>query len=419
MKILLEPAPLFGVWKVIPSKSALHRALICASVADGKTGILCARSSDDIDATADCLRAMGAGVERTESGFAVTPIGKVGKAMLFCRASGSTLRFLLPLAAVLGYEATFFADEGLQKRPLAPLKEALTSHGVRLSEGFPLRVSGKLQPGRFALPGTVSSQFISGLLLALPLSEEESEIEVAGDLGSAPYIEITLEILSRFGVKVEKQGNAFLVRPSKFRSPGRIEIEGDWSNGAFALAAGLLCGNVNVTGLKKDSPQGDAACVKVFASMGGKIAETNTGFAAEKSDLHGITFDASQNPDLVPVIAALAAVAGGKTVITGAGRLRYKESDRLQTVCGLINGLGGDCEVSDDGLIIRGKPVLRGGAVDACGDHRIAMCAAVLAGRCISPVVLTGAECVSKSDPLFFEDFGKVGAKLCFLSETT
>ena len=419
MKLLLEPAPLSGVWQAIPSKSVLHRALICAAVVDGKTEILCSRSSDDIDATADCLRAMGAGVMRTESGFVVMPIGKIGKAALFCRESGSTLRFLLPLAAALGCEATFFADEGLQRRPIAPLKEALASHGVCLSEGFPLTVTGKLQPGRFELPGSVSSQFISGLLLALPLLEKESRIEVAGKLGSAPYTEITLQMLSRFGVRIERQSNAFSVRPSRFRSPGRVEIEGDWSNGAFALAAGLLGGSVTVTGLQKNSPQGDADCVKMFAAMGGRLAETDAGLVAERSGLHGILFDASQNPDLVPVVAALAAVADGTTVITGAGRLRYKESDRLETVSGLINALGGDCEVTSDGLVIRGKPVLQGGMVDACGDHRVAMCASVLAGRCVSPVLLTGAECISKSDPLFFEDFGKVGAKLCFLSETT
>lgn len=419
MRAAVSAAGICGTIDAIPSKSFLHRALICASLADAPTDIYCHSACEDVDATADCLRALGASIEWKEGVFSVTPIRRQKQAFLQCRESGSTLRFLLPLAAALGTETVFEAQGRLSDRPLSPLYEEMARHSVTLSENgvFPLRISGKLQAGEYVLSGGVSSQFFTGLLLALQLADSPSVLRIEGKLESAPYVYLTLRMLDRFGIRVEYENGEMRIVPSAFRSPGRIVAEGDWSNSAFWLAGGVLSGNVSVRGLRRDSTQGDRAVEELLRRMGGALEWQGDLLTASRSELHGIDVDASQIPDLVPILAVTAAFASGTTRITGAARLKLKESDRIRSVCELIRAIGGTCVPNDDGMTITGNPELRGGNADAFGDHRIAMSAAIASCRCREPVVLSGAESTRKSYPGFWEDFENAGGKVCFLSE--
>lgn len=419
MNAVVFPSALGGNLGAIPSKSFVHRALICASLADEPTRLRCPRTCADIEATADCLRALGAVIERDGDAFVITPCKTPDKADLFCRESGSTLRFLLPVAAALGVDSVFHTEGRLSARPLSPLYEEMERHGISLSGNgvFPMSMTGKLQAGEYSLDGGVSSQFFTGLLLALPLAGKDSTITVEGKLESAPYVELTLDVMRLFGVEAEFDGKTMTVHPAQYRTPGVIHSEGDWSNAAFWLAAGVIGGDLSVDELRLDSAQGDKVIVSFLRRMGARITEENGVYKAFRSELHGIDIDASHYPDLVPILAVTAAFAKGTTRFTNAARLRLKESDRIASVCDMINALGGSCVPTDDGMIIEGKSYLPGGTVDACGDHRIAMSAAVAACRCASEVTIVGAEATAKSYPQFFEDYEKVGAKVCFHTE--
>ena len=385
----ISPAPLRGTIPAIASKSMAHRLLICAALAAEPTEIVCRETSKDIEATRACLAAMKAG------------------APLPCGESGSTLRFLLPVAAAQGLPAEFHMQGRLPQRPLAPLDEQLAAHGVQLTRPRPdvLRLSGRLTPGDFTLPGNVSSQYISGLLFALPLLDGPSKLTVTGTVESAPYIDMTLDALGKFGVVPRREGNVFFLSPAAYRSPGRAAVEGDWSNGAFWLCAGALGGPVTVTGLNPGSLQGDKAVVEMLKQFGANITEDHGIYTVSGGELHGIDIDARAIPDLVPVLSVVAAAAEGETKIYHAGRLRLKESDRIETVCAMLRALGADVEETPDGLTVRGGRALPGGVVDSANDHRIAMSAAVASILCRGRVTVTCAEAVSKSYPRFWEDF--------------
>jgi 3-phosphoshikimate 1-carboxyvinyltransferase len=377
MDIAVNPGPLSGTVRAVPSKSAAHRAMICAALADTPTEIICDGTSKDIEATGACLAAL-------ESSGALLPCGE----------SGSTLRFLLPIVGALGRKASFVLEGRLPERPLSPLYEELVRHGCKLSpQGTsPFTVEGQLMAGDYTLDGGVSSQFISGLLFALPLLGGDSTITLTGRVESLPYIGMTLEMLKTFGINVEYSNGVFMVGGrQRYRSPGTVKVEGDWSNAAFWLCAGAISGReITVTGLDADSKQGDRAVVEILARFG--------------KDLRGIEIDAADIPDLVPILSVVAAAAKGETVIRGAGRLRDKESDRLAAVCDVLGTLGADVTETEDGLrIVGGKP-LKGGTVSSWGDHRIAMSAATAAVLCAEPIVIQGAEAVNKSYPTFFEE---------------
>jgi len=374
------PGPLCGTIKAIPSKSQAHRALICAALADEHTNIVCEGTSKDIEATGACLRALKAGDEDVVT--------------LHCGESGSTFRFLLPIVCTLGRKASFVLEGRLPERPLSPLYEELVRHGCKLSpQGTnPFATRGKLSPGSYTLDAGVSSQFVSGLLFALPLLDGDSELRMTGSVESFPYIELTLAMLETFGVKVGFEGMAFSIPGrQKYRSPGTVHIEGDWSNAAFWLCADAIPGNeITVSGLDMDSRQGDKAVLGILERFG--------------SDLRGIEIDAADIPDLVPILSVVAAAAKGMTVIRNAGRLRMKESDRLAAVTDMLGLIGADIRETADGLIINGGKPLTGGTVSSWGDHRIAMSAAIAAVLCAAPVVIQGAEAVEKSYPTFFEE---------------
>ena len=424
MDMRVYPGELAGGIEAIASKSEAHRLLICASFADGVTDIDCNTTSKDIDATAGCLRSLGAQITRTARGFRVVPAREAAAgAALDCGESGSTLRFLLPVVAALGRDAALTGHGRLPERPLSPLYEELVAHGAGLSPqgSNPLEVRGRIGAGRYEIAGNVSSQYVSGLLLAAPLMDGAVEVLVTEPVESLPYIDITCAALARFGVEVErakfddgeKRGLLFKVPAgAKLRTPGLVSVGGDWSNAAFWLAAGALSGTgVEVDGVDMRSTQGDRAVLGALALLGAGIARGARSVAARPERLRGCRLDVRSCPDLVPPLAAVAALSDGETQIVGAARLRIKESDRLQTVSGAINALGGRAEQTDDGLVIQGAEKLAGGEVDAANDHRIAMMAAVLATRAEAPVTIRGAECVAKSYPAFFEDFRALGGR--------
>ena len=375
MDITIQPKKLKGAVEVIPSKSQAHRYLICAALADAPTSIRCAETSRDMDATADCLRALGASIERTDWGYRVTPIAEVPeKATLPCRDSGSTLRFLLPVAGAFGVDATFLMEGRLPQRPLSPLWEEMERMGCRLSRPTEntVRCTGKLRSGAYSIAGSVSSQYISGLLFA-HLLMDGCTLEITGKIESAPYIEMTRRAIALFS-----------------SSPGGITVEGDWSNGAFWLAANSLGARLHVEGLKRDSVQGDRACDGLLSRL-----------------TEHITIDASDIPDLVPILSITAAANQG-AVFANIARLRLKESDRVASVLAMLAALGGQAEATEDTLTVHGTG-LRGGTVDAVGDHRIAMSAAIAATVCKEPVTILGAECVEKSYPRFWAEYARLG----------
>ena len=435
MEKILNSPRLQGVVRAPSSKSEAHRALIVAALkalygeSASPVRIRCTDLSEDIEATARCLTALGATVIREGSDFLVTPITKIpAHPVLDCGESGSTLRFLLPVCCALGslpaapadFSASLVGHGRLPQRPLSPLYEELVAHGAILSPmgSNPLVARGKLSAGRYCLAGNVSSQFISGLLFALPMLEESSTLTVTGRLESAPYVSMTLDALSMVTESVWEELPSFTI-DGRRKEPAAstpeataLFVGGDWSSAAFFLTAGVLGQvgtSITLTGLSTASHHGDKAVLSVLRDMGGDIREAENGeITAYPSRLHGMEIDASQIPDLVPVLAVAAAVAQGETRIVGASRLRIKESDRLATVTAMLTALGGDVTETSDGLIIRGVPRLTGGIVDAAGDHRIAMSGAIASLVCDGAVTIAGAECVAKSYPTFWEEFTRL-----------
>lgn len=406
MDVKIFPRQLSGSIDGISSKSFAHRALICAALAKGKSKIRINTSSEDIEATVECLKNLGADIEQNGDIYTVSPIlTPFDKAEINCRESGSTIRFLLPVICALGTKTKIAASGRLPDRPLSPLKEELIRAGAEISDSFPLSVSGMINCGDYSIRGNVSSQFVTGLLLALSHLDGNSRLTLIPPVESRPYIDITLDVLKKFSADIKEENNVFYIKGGML-SGCDYSVEADWSNAAF-----WLCSGVEVRNLNPDSVQGDKAIINVLSDMGAKISKTENGFLADVSSLHGCRINASQIPDAVPVIAAMAATAEDETVICNAERLRLKESDRIESVASMLISLGAEVETFSDGLRIRGKPSLSGGETDSFGDHRIVMAAAVAAQKCENPVTILNAHAVGKSYPAFFEDYNSLGGK--------
>ena len=402
-----------GTVSAPPSKSHAHRLLICAALSDKPSRIRCDRTNDDIDATVRCLTALGAKITRENGIFTVHPIGRIpDHAVLDCGESGSTFRFMLPVTAALGADAKFALHGRLPERPLSPLYEIMQEHGAAMSPqgSNPFCISGKLTGGDFTFDGGVSSQFTTGLLLALPVTGEQSRIRLTGKIESRPYIDLTLATIRQFGVNAEDSGNEFVIPRSRFTSPdGDVSVEGDWSSAAFLLCLGALSEKgITVTDLNPDTAQGDSAIVRILETFGADCVRNGTAVTVRKNQLHAIKLDAAEIPDLIPAISVIAAVSEGTTVIENCGRLRLKESDRMETIRATIDSLGGSCTLDGDRIIINGRKTLTGGTVSSFGDHRIAMSAAVASVVCKNPVTIEGAECSAKSYPAFFSELEKL-----------
>lgn len=413
MTVTLQPGQRNGCVRIPASKSQAHRLLICAALGQGETAISCDGISRDIAATMDCLNALGAEIRQSDGVLRVKPIAAVpgGECHLRCGESGSTLRFLLPVVGALGARAVFHMEGRLPQRPLAPLDAQLRAHGMTLTQQDDLLLcEGQLTPGAYELPGNVSSQYISGLLMALPLLEESSSLRVTGNVESSAYITMTEDALRLAHMQLQKEENNYTIPGGQRGSlPAELTVEGDWSNGAFFLSIGALSPDgVKVMGLSASSSQGDRAILEILRRFGAEIWEDRGDILIRRGGLTAQVIDAAPIPDLIPVLSVVASVAEGETCIVNAARLRLKESDRLESTTRMLKALGADITELEDGLVIRGRKQLLGGTVDAVGDHRIAMSAAVAACACTEPVTVNGTECVQKSYPRFWEDFARV-----------
>ena len=406
MNIKIIPAPLSGVVQAIPSKSYAHRYLISAALcSSGESVINIGPFSRDIEATIECLCELGAEI-RNENGVCyIKPVSHIKDTpVLHCRESGSTLRFLVPVAAALG-GATFKMEGRLAQRPMDELLDCMSSHGVSFMRGNDtLTVSGGMTGGEFKIVGNVSSQYISGLLFALPLCKG-GRITLMSGLESAPYVHITRYAMSEFGVNVITDENGFSVDGGVHYVCANKKVQGDWSNAAFWL----VCG-VGVKGLDWETLQGDMAILDVLCKMGGEIDYMNDITLSRNVNLYGCDIDASDIPDMVPILSIIAARAKGVTVINNIQRLRIKESDRVETVCNMLCAYGIKHRQIENSLVIYGsdKP-FNSCSIDCANDHRIAMSAAIGSIYAEGEVTLIGAEAVNKSYPAFFEDYKKLG----------
>ena len=411
---MLSPGERSGNIKIPSSKSAVHRLLICAALGKERVWLQFDGLSKDIAATAACLQALGAEIRIEENTITVAPIEtSVKNALLPCGESGSTLRFLLPVAGALEAEGTFKMEGRLPERPMQVYEELLHTHGMEIRRcGDALHFSGRLKSGEYPVPGNISSQYFSGLLMALPLLQDDSRIVAERTPESAPYIRMTEDALALSGIAFWEKGETEWAIPGRqrFALPSRLSAEGDWSNAAFFLCMGALSEKgVTVGGLNLSSSQGDREIVELLIRFGAEVdllpAENTV--TVRKRDLGPMVIDAAAVPDLVPVLSVLCCGACGESRIVNAGRLRLKESDRLATTAKLIASLGGEAEEQPDGLVIHGSGTLRGGIADSYNDHRIAMSAAVAACLCRESVTVTGAQCVEKSYPAFWDDYGR------------
>ena len=384
MDITIQPGRLQGTLTAIPSKSQAHRYLICAAFSDNETTLICPETNRDIEATAQCLGSLGANIKRTVDGYHITPIRQIPEtAVLPCGESGSTLRFMLPIVGALGVDAVFQMEGRLPQRPLSPLWEEMERMGCTLSRPTDntIRCRGRLRPGDYMIDGGVSSQYITGLLFATELMNGQSTVTITGQLQSKPYVDMTRQALTAFG------------SPS-FHSPGLLQVEGDWSNAAFFLAAKALGNNIEILGLDPESCQGDRAVVDILNQLEFGIP----------------TVSAADIPDLVPILAIVAGAKQG-AVFTDIRRLRLKESDRVASTIAMIENLGGKAAATENTLTVYAADFI-GGTVDAVNDHRIAMAAAIASTVCQEPVTILGAQCVQKSYPAFWDEFKRLGGNI-------
>lgn len=375
---------------MIPSKSQAHRLLICAAFADKTTELICPETNRDIAATADCLSALGAKIIRSDSGYTVIPISDLPEAaVLNCCESGSTLRFLLPIAGALGISTVFKMEGRLSQRPLSPLWEEMERMGCELGwiSKDELVLKGKLRPGDYDIDGGVSSQFITGLLYATSLLDGDSTIHITGKLESKPYVDMTQQALKQYGII----SDGFHMKGGQtYHSPGKLTVEGDWSNGAFFLAAKHLGNEVEILNLDPNSSQGDRAAATLLPLLKDRV-----------------TIDASDIPDLIPILSVVAAANHGSE-FTNIRRLRMKESDRVASTIAMLTALGGKAEATENTLTVY-PARFHGGTVDAMNDHRIAMSAAIAATVADDSVTILGAECVKKSYPGFWDEYSRLG----------
>lgn len=416
-EVIYRPARVKGSVQIPPSKSAAHRALICAALSKKPCVVSPIDTSADMYATLNGIRAMGKEADFTDGVVRLAPGEVPETACVDCGESGSTLRFMIPIFAALGISAEFVGHGRLPQRPIGVYTEMLPLHGVAVETagGLPLKISGKLTSGDYSLPGNISSQFITGLLFALPLLEGDSTITLTTELESKGYIDLTIEVLRGFGVRIKETETGWLVPGGQTYHAEQYTVEGDWSQAAFFLSAAAIGGGpITLSGLRMDSMQGDKACVELWKRYGLKIREENGVLTAENPNLHreyrglhGISIDAAQIPDMVPALAVTAAFAEGETIIYNAERLRIKECDRLSAMEEALTAIGAEVHATQDSLIIRGKPHLTGGKADGKNDHRIPM--SLAAAGCDCTVTVTDAQSIRKSYPGFYRDFIAIG----------
>ncbi len=424
MNLIVSPAVLQGAVCAIPSKSDAHRKLICAACSDQDSSMQLPKPyCADLRATIQCLTALGASLTETEQGLQIRPIDADRRALLpllDCGESGSTFRFLLPVAMAVTDTASFCGSGRLPERPIDALTDVMRAHGIQFSDKtLPFTANGRLRGGIYALPGNITSQYLSGLLMALPHAAEDSEIRLTKPLESAAYVTLTCKVLERFGItvtqKIENDLPVYGIQGAQtLHAPKQITVDGDWSNAAFFLVAGAISAPVTVTGIYADSLQGDKAICDILRQTGAIVEQSQDSVTVSPPKdgiLHAFSADMTEIPDLLPILSVLAACAQGQSHLHHAARLRLKECDRLTATANLLEGLGGKVTELADALLIEGT-ALSGGIADGCNDHRMVMSAAIAALRCAHSVTILGTEAVNKSYPTFFADYTSLGGKV-------
>lgn len=413
--ILYKPFVPCGTVNIPPSKSDVHRAIICAALSKGKCTLSPVALSNDIKATIECIKSLGASAEIDGKTLTVdgANIFKTGNAVLDCGESGSALRFLIPVAAAGGIDAEFIGHGKLPQRPIGVFTDTLPKAGVSCETegGLPLRISGQLKSGCFEVPGNISSQFITGLLFALPLLDGDSDIVLTSPLESVGYINMTIYTMSQFGVKIETTENGWHIRGGQAYVPADYKTDGDWSHAAFFMVAAAINGSVTINGVNKNSAQGDKKIAEIISRFGAEVSQNDNSITVKSAPMRAITIDASQIPDLVPALGVCACFAKGVTRIINAERLRIKECDRLMATAQLINSLGGKAVELKNGLEITGVGKLSGGMVEGFNDHRIVMSAGAAAAGLSGTIESTYALCINKSYPDFYEDYNNIGGR--------
>lgn len=415
--IKILPARLKGTVVAPPSKSFSHRAIICAALSGGISNINSIMFSDDIIATINGIRKIGANISIYEKNLTVNSFNPTSDNITIdCGESASTLRFLIPIVSVLGINAVFKRSLGLSKRPVKDYLEILKEFGVKYKfcEDLSLHISGRLKPGKFFVSGNISSQYISGLLMALPLLKNNSEIKLTSRLESFKYVDITINVMKQFGVNIKKTVDGFFINGDQKYISRDYFIEGDWSQAAFFMAAGAIGGNIIIKNLNKNSSQGDKEIFELLKKFGANIYWNNKDVVVNKSELSGIDIDASEILDLVPILAVIAANSDGVTNIKNIKRLKFKECDRLSAIYKELKKLNVDIKKLDDSLIITGKRLYKKSyknIVWSHNDHRIVMAMSIMALSLTQSLEISGFNSVKKSYPKFFKDYNLVGGR--------
>ncbi|MEL7661449.1 3-phosphoshikimate 1-carboxyvinyltransferase [Acetobacterium wieringae] len=422
--IEITPRLLSGSLEIPPSKSVSHRAIIAAGLAKGESVISNVLMSQDMIATCEAMIALGASIEKQEEQngrFTLTIRGcdplVLKSETIQCNESGSTLRFIIPIVLLQPKRAIITGKGRLVTRPMKPYYDIFAEKGIQYEhlnkdQDLPLAVEGMLTPGVYQIDGGVSSQFITGLLFALPLLNGDSVIELTSTLESKPYIDITLDVLKSFGIVIINENDQrFVIKGNQVYTPSNYQVEGDFSQGAFWLVAGTIGKQMDCCDLNVSSQQGDKVIVDILKEMGGDIGVGADKLIVKKAQTSGTIIDVSQCPDLVPILGVVGSLSKGTTTIINGERLRYKESDRLMATADVLNKLGGKVEETVDGLVIHGVDCFTGGQVTSHNDHRIAMAVAIASICATGKIMLDGAEAVNKSYPHFWEDFTAMGGE--------
>lgn len=417
--VTLLPCSFDGSVKVPPSKSLSHRALICAALSNGESLISNFVYSEDTLATIGAMENLGAKFDKRDNEVLVHGIRrlKLKSKEVYCNESGSTIRFIIPLFSLTKKEIHFVGEPGLMKRPQSIYEKMFREDGNTLQQDEnKIVVNGSIKSREYIIKGDVSSQFFSGLMFALPLLKEDSEIIIDGVLESRSYVNLTIDTMEHYGVLIKETENGYFIEGNQTYKAKDYRVEGDYSQASFYLVAGIIGGAVNVTDIPHESSQGDMAIIDIVQAMKGKVIFTENGYTTLKSNTKGTTIDVQNCPDLGPIISLLASLSKGKTRIINAHRLRLKESDRIESTVSTLKKLGANIETEGDDIIIIGKKSLdgEGGMFDSYNDHRIAMMLGIASSRCEVPITIKQADCINKSYPHFFEDLKSIGGRVTY-----
>ncbi len=421
MNVLIHPRRLSGSVVIPPSKSQSHRAIIAASLSKGKSVINNITMNEDVVATIAAMEKIGVKITQNNRQLVIHGVNKIQVAddnIIDCNESGSTIRFLIPLLSLSKHKIVMTGKPTLFKRPMLVYEKLFSERGLYYAQNEKsIIINGNLSCGLYRIPGNISSQFFSGLMFALPLLKDDSVIEIEGELESRDYIEMTIDMLARFGVKVIQENNRYLIPGNQHYTAAHITIEGDYSQMAFFGVAGLLGGDITCQNMIRQSLQPDRRILDFVNDMNGSFDWNDQRITFHYSTTFGSTIDLSQSPDIGPILAILAAFSEGYTTLVNAQRLKYKESNRLLAMYETLEKMGVESVMGDSSLQIKGTSLIEGGHYDSYGDHRIVMALAIAAIRAKSPLIIHHAEAVSKSYPSFFEDYQKLGGMISFLED--